>query len=101
MTAALGLDKLAKRTFDIDRMNSKVISQVCGVLYNAAKRRPRPAFISAFKYGEDPPSGLDYAREYHGGKYTDEQVQDIRSCGKILILVCCISGFSIAYTAVS
>lgn len=101
LTVALILHKLCKDNFDTEWTNMNPIKHICGVLCNAASSRPRHSFISAFRYGEDPPSGLEYARQYHGGKYTDEQVQDVRSFARIAIMIVTLSGFMATYAAVS
>ena len=101
LTAALLLHRYCQDSFETESRNLNPIKHVCGVLCNAAYSRPRHLFISAFRYGEDPPSGLEYARQYHGGKYTDEQVQDVRSFGRILLVIATLSGFMITYGAVS
>ena len=49
-----------------------------------------------------PPSGLDFAaRECHDGKYTDEEVEDVKSCGHIFIMIVIISGYNAIYCSVS
>lgn len=101
LTIAILVHRACKESFDIDRRNINPIKHICGVLINAATSRPRNPFISAFRYGEDPPSGLEYAREYHGGKYSEEQVQDVRTFGRIVLFIMTLSGFMITYAAVS
>lgn len=101
LTVALLLHRACQDNFETESRNRNPIRHICGVLCNAAHSRPRHQFISAFRYGEDPPSGLEYARQYHGGKYTDEQVQDVRSFGRILLVILTLSGFVSTYGAVS
>ena len=101
LTVALLLHRACQDNFETESRNRNPIRHICGVFCNAAYSRPRHQFISAFRYGEDPPSGLEYARQYHGGKYTDEQVQDVRSFGRVLLVIVTLSGFVSTYGAVS
>ena len=101
LSIAVLMDEAVKKNFDVDRKNINPIKLICGVLHNAVTSRPNHPFISAFRYGEDPPSGLDYARQYHGGKYSDENVEEVRSFRRILPIILLLSGFSLTYAAVS
>lgn len=102
LSIALLMEQEVKKNFDVvNHKNSNPIKHICGVLFNAATSRPNHPFISAFRYGEDPPSGLEFAREYHGGKYSDENVEDVRSCGRVSLIILLLSGFSVTYAAVS
>lgn len=102
ISIAIFIDLYASSLYDRERNNANPVKQVLGVLCNALTSRPkRRPFMTAFRYGEDPPSGLDYARQYHDGKYTDEEVGDVKSCCRIFILVALISGFTAIYFAVS
>jgi hypothetical protein len=101
LTAILLIDRAIKNQFEVDRRNPNPIKHIFGVLCNAVVSRPKNLFISAFRYGEDPPSGLEFAREYHGGKYSDEQVDDVRSFAKIALIILSLSGFSATYAGVS
>ena len=96
------IDSCAQSSYDAERVNKNPIKQIFGVFFNALTSRPKKTpFTSAFRYGEDPPSGLDFAREYHGGKYSDEEVGDVKTCFRVFLMIIMISGFSAVYFAVS
>ena len=96
------IDSCAQSSYDAERVNKNPIKQIFGVFFNALTSRPKKTpFTSAFRYGEDPPSGLDFAREYHGGKYSDEEVEDVKTCFRVFLMIIMISGFSAIYFAVS
>ena len=102
IATAIFIDKSARKLYDRERINKDPVKQIFGVLHNAFTAKPKAsAFTSAFRYGEDPPSGLDFAREYHDGKYTDEEVEDVKSCGRIFIMIVIISGYNAIYCSVS
>ena len=50
-----------------------------------ARRHTAPVLRSAFTYGEGPPSRLDLAKDRYGGPYTTEEVEDVKSFGRILL----------------
>ena len=57
-----------------------------------ARRNSQPTFRSAFTYGEAPPSRLDLAKERYGGPFTTEQVEDVKSFGRILLILVSLFG---------
>ena len=101
LTVAIVFDTCTSTLYDAEHKNTNPVRLVCGVIYNSRQWRQPPPFRSAFRYGEDPPSGLDYARQHHGGKYTDEEVEDVRTFGRIMVFLLSLSGFMILYYAVS
>ena len=52
----------------------------------------QPVRRSAFTYGELPPSRLDLAKERYGGPFTTVQVEDVKSFGRILLLMLTLFG---------
>ena len=68
------------------------------VLYYIGKHK-QPVRRSAFTYGEVP-SRLDIAKERYGGPFTTEQVEDIKSFKRILVLMLTAFGLPLAYTGV-
>ena len=56
------------------------------------RRHTAPVFRSAFTYGEGPPSRLDLAKERYGGPYTTEEVEDVKSFGRILLVILSLFG---------
>ena len=58
-----------------------------------ARCNSQPTFRSAFTYGEAPPSRLDLAKERYGGPFTTEQVEDVKSFGRVLLVLVSLFGF--------
>ena len=58
-----------------------------------ARCNSQPKFRSAFTYGEAPPSRLDLAKERYGGPFTTEEVEDVKSFGRILLVLVSLFGF--------
>ena len=52
-----------------------------------ARQHTVPVFRSAFTYGEGPPSRLDLAKNRYGGPYTTEEVEDVKSFGRIVLVL--------------
>ena len=99
LTVAIVFDTCTSMLYDAEHRNSNPIWLICGVLRNSKQWRQPPPFKSAFRYGEDPPTGLDYARQHHGGKYTDEDVEDVRTFGRVVLFILSLSGFMMLYYA--
>ena len=68
----------------IERVNP--ITHIVKVL-RYVRRHTVPVLRSAFTYGEGPPSRLDLAKERYGGPYTTEEVEDVKSFGRILLVL--------------
>ena len=101
LAGAIFVEQCISNQFEAERNINNPLSLIWGVMKNSVTSRPKPAFISAFRYGEDPPSGLDFARTYHGGKYTDEEVEEVQTFWKMLVVLLSISGSLIVYNGVS
>ena len=59
---------------------------------NYAKHHSQPVFRSAFTYGEVP-SRLDLAKIRYGGPFTTEEVEDVKTFGRILLVLISLFGF--------
>ena len=59
---------------------------------NYARHHSQPVFRSAFTYGEVP-SRLDLAKNRYGGPFTTEEVEDVRTFGRILLVLTSLFGF--------
>ena len=56
-----------------------------------AKKHKYPIQRSAFAYNEDEkPSRIDFAKEKYGGPFTTEEVEDVKTFFRILVLLFCI-----------
>ena len=59
---------------------------------NYARHHSQPVFRSAFTYGEVP-SRLDLAKNRYGGPFTTEEVEDVKTFGRILVVLTSLFGF--------
>jgi peptide/histidine transporter 3/4 len=59
-----------------------------------AYKHKRPVMRSAFTYGEPPPSRLDMAKERYGGPFTTNEVEDVKCCWNVLLLLACTFGYN-------
>ena len=59
---------------------------------NYARHHSQPVFRSAFTYGEVP-SRLDLAKNRYGGPFTTEEVEDVKTFGRILLVLTSLFGF--------
>ena len=60
---------------------------VCNVL-NFARKHKHPLQRSAFTYSDDyMPSRLDFAKERYGGPFTTEEVENVKTLSRILLLL--------------
>ena len=61
----------------------------------------RPLHRSAFSYdGRPQPSRIDLAKETHFGKFRDEQVEDVKTFLRILVMLISLAGFLCIYALV-
>ena len=59
---------------------------------NYVRHHSQPVFRSAFTYGEVP-SRLDLAKNRYGGPFTTEEVEDVKTFGRILLVLTSLFGF--------
>ena len=58
----------------------------------------RPLYRSAFSYdGRPQPSRIDLAKQTHFGKFRDEQVEDVKTFLRILVMLISLAGFLCIY----
>ena len=55
------------------------------------KSHNQPLMRSALTYGEFP-TRMDYAKQRYGGPFTTEQVEDVKTFGRILLVIVTLSG---------
>ena len=70
------------------------VKQIIEVI-SYSRQHKQPVRRSAFTYGEPPPSRLDLGKERYGGPFTTEQVEDVKSFGRIFILMLSLFGLSL------
>lgn len=76
------------------------LKQIFNVLRYAANAK-RPRYRSAFQVGLPPPSRLDLAMEIHGGTFSIEQVEDVKTFFRILFVLISFFGYFAVYSQVS
>ena len=59
---------------------------------NYARHHSQPVFRSAFTYGEVP-TRLDLAKNRYGGPFTTEEVEDVKTFGRIMLVLISLFGF--------
>ena len=67
------------------------LKQIFKVLSYSAQHK-QPLRRSAFTYGELPPSRLDLGKEKYGGPFTTEQVENVKSFGRIFLVMLTLFG---------
>ena len=65
---------------------------IYGVL-NFARTHKKALFRSAFTYGEGAPSRLDLAKKRYGGPFTTEEVEDVKSFWRIILVLLSLGGY--------
>ena len=87
ISLALCCDFLFRGWLTIEPESQNPLKTVSGVLKYAATHKcaERP---SAFTYCEDErPSRIDFAKGKYGGPFTTEQVEDVKTCGRMLVVI--------------
>ena len=65
-----------------------------------ARHHSQPVFRSAFTYGEVP-SRLDLAKNRYGGPFTIEEAEDVKTFGRILLVLISLFGFLLLTNSVT
>ena len=66
------------------------------LMYQVVKsciRAKKPVFRSAFDIGRPPPSRIDRTMDINGGKFTVEQVEDVKTVLRILVILLSFLGY--------
>ena len=87
ISLALCCDFLFRGWLTIEPESQNPLKIVSGVLKYAATHKcaERP---SAFTYCEDErPLRIDFAKGKYGGPFTTEQVEDVKTCGRMLVVI--------------
>jgi len=90
----LGYDQFMKK----EKVSINPLLLIYGVLKNAATAK-KPVDRTAFSYdGRPEPSRIDLAKETHFGNFPDEQVEDVKTFLRIVVLLISLLGFLIVHT---
>ena len=101
ITIAISVNAIFKNWLFIDPEKRNPLVTVVKVLFSALVAR-RPVRRSAFSYsGSDPPPRIDLAKIRHGGTFTNEEVEDVKTSIRILLVLLAIGGVLTVYAAVS
>ena len=84
---------LIPRWFNINQVSKKPLKIFFGVL-NYSLKHKYPERRSAFTYWEnDIPPRIDLGKEKYGGPFTYEQVEDVKSMLRLLLLIVSLFGY--------
>lgn len=76
------------------------LAHIYKVLRFAAKT-PKPKLTSAFQRGQRPPPWIDRAMLHYGGKFTVEEVENVKTFFRILLILSSFFGYYVVYAHVS
>ena len=100
MCVALLLDVCLRDWLFIDGERRNPIKMVIKVLAFSATVK-RPSRVSAFGYdGRLPPSRMDLAKTKHGGKFSREDVEEVKTFLYLLPVLVAVSSAFVVYTGV-
>ena len=91
-----------KRQFYYDRQHSNALKLIYKVLiYAATVRRQIPQYNRAFRWGEERKPRIELAKREYDGIFRSEEVEDVKTCYRMLFLLLSLFGFFVTYGAVS
>ncbi len=91
LTIALCSNFLLRGWLTVEPEGSNPLKPFCGILKFAAKHKI-PVRRSAFTYWEaEKPSRIDLAKNKYGGPFSNEQVEDVKTCLRMLAVIASIS----------
>ena len=101
ISTALVLNALFRHWFDERRERINPYKKVIQVLYLAMVIK-RPVHRSAFSFtGAKPPSRLSLTKQVHGGKFSSEEVEDVKTFLRLLVILLCVLLVLFVYSGVS
>ena len=71
------------------------------LIYAAFVRRQFPSYRRAFRYGEAPKPRIELAKRDYDGIFTSEEVEDVKTFCRIVLVIFSLTGFFASYSAVS
>lgn len=101
ISLALTLNGCFKNQFVVDKERVNPYKKVVQVLYLALVIK-RPVHRSAFSFsGANPPSRINLTKTVHGGRFTSEEVEDVKTFLRLLGVVLFVFSSLIVYAGVS
>ena len=102
MTVALVLMWCFKSVLFQDRQRENPLKEVANILFYAATVKDTPPVSRrAFRYGESRKRRIERAKSRYDGIYTSEEVEDVKTFCKILLVVFSLGLCFMTYTGVS
>ena len=102
LTIALLVLFCMKNRFYHDRQHSNALKLIYKVLsFAATVKRQVPRYNRAFRYGEERKPRIELAKREYDGIFTSEEVEDVKTCYRMLFLLLALFGYFIVYGAVS
>lgn len=85
-----------------DRQHSNALKLICNVLsFAATVKRQIPLYNRAFRYGEGRKPRIELAKREYDGIFSSEEVEDVKTCYRMLFLLLSLFGYFVTYGAVS
>jgi MFS family permease len=102
VTAALLVLFHFRNHFHRDKQHSNALYSVTRVLYFAARvKRQIPQRNRAFRYGGAKTPRIDLAKTENDGDFSGEEVEEVKTFYRMLLLILSLFGYFITYGAVS
>lgn len=91
-----------KNRFYHDRQHSNALKLIYKVLsFAATVKRQIPQYNRAFRYGEGRKPRIELAKREYDGVFSSEDVEDVKTCYRMLFLLLSLFGYFVTYGAVS
>ena len=71
------------------------------LIFAAFVRRQLPRYKRAFRYGETPKPRIELAKKNYDGIFTSEEVEDVKTFCRIVLVIFSLSGYLASFSAVS
>ena len=71
------------------------------LIFSASAKRQFPRYRRAFRYGEAPKPRIELAKKDYDGIFTSEEVEDVKTFCRIVLVIFSLTGFFASYSAVS
>ena len=99
---ALSLHYCFQHWFFKARHRENPVRSICNILYFAATvKRQGPRYQRAFRYGEERKSRIELAKMEFDGIFSSEEVEDVKTFFRVLLMMLSLSGAFATYGAVS
>ena len=91
-----------KSQFYHDRQHSNALKLIFKVLsFATTVKRQIPQYNRAFRYGEGRQPRIELAKREYDGIFSGEEVEDVKTCYRMLFLILALFGYFVTYGAVS